>query len=226
MNGVKMPTIAIVGAGKGLGRSIAREFGKRDFSVALISRSQGNLDALAEELASEGIEAAGFAADVFDRASLTTALNEAKSRFGTIDVLEYSPAAHDMPAGLELSGPDGMTPEQVQGPMDLQFYGALAATNAVLDDMLTAGSGTLFYTTGASSVHPSPMMGNFGAAAAALRNWALNLHQVVGPKGVYVAHVPIAVYIGQGGPESEPDAIAQSYWQLYQEREIAERIYG
>jgi len=35
-----MSTIAIVGAGPGLGLSIAKAFGRNGFSVALVSRSQ------------------------------------------------------------------------------------------------------------------------------------------------------------------------------------------
>ena len=34
-----MSTIAIVGAGPGLGMAIAREFGRHDFEVALLSRN-------------------------------------------------------------------------------------------------------------------------------------------------------------------------------------------
>ena len=56
-----MPVIAIVGAGPGLGQSIARRFGREGFAVALISRTQSRLDDMVAELASRGIEAAGFA---------------------------------------------------------------------------------------------------------------------------------------------------------------------
>jgi short-subunit dehydrogenase len=46
-----MSTSAIIGAGPGLGAATARAFGQRDFIVALISRSQANLDRLATDLA-------------------------------------------------------------------------------------------------------------------------------------------------------------------------------
>jgi PPOX class probable F420-dependent enzyme len=46
-----MPVIAVVGAGPGLGLAIARRFGREGFRVALISRAQSKLDALAAELA-------------------------------------------------------------------------------------------------------------------------------------------------------------------------------
>ncbi|MBB5826680.1 SDR family NAD(P)-dependent oxidoreductase [Micromonospora carbonacea] len=73
-----MPTIAIVGAGSGLGQSIAKTFGGNGFSVALVSRTQSKLDALAAELGQAGVDAAGFAADVMDRASLVDAFARIK----------------------------------------------------------------------------------------------------------------------------------------------------
>src|SRR5215469_5457815 len=53
-----MPTIAIVGAGPGLGASIARTFGGHGFHVALIARHPEKLDALALQLAASGVTAA------------------------------------------------------------------------------------------------------------------------------------------------------------------------
>lgn len=45
-----MPVIAIVGAGPGVGLSIAKLFGGHGFEVALIARSRESLDTLAAEL--------------------------------------------------------------------------------------------------------------------------------------------------------------------------------
>ena len=47
-----MTTIAIVGAGPGLGAAVARRFGTESFSVAVVSRSQDRVDALAADLTS------------------------------------------------------------------------------------------------------------------------------------------------------------------------------
>lgn len=86
-----MPTIAIVGAGPQLGLAIARTFGTRGYDVALIARNLAKLENLAGELAADGITAAAFPADVLDRDALTQSLKDAAARFGSIDVLEYSP---------------------------------------------------------------------------------------------------------------------------------------
>ncbi|GID26712.1 SDR family NAD(P)-dependent oxidoreductase [Paractinoplanes brasiliensis] len=100
-----MPTIAIVGAGPRLGLSIAKVFGRNGFSVALVARTQDKLDRLAVELGESGIDAAGFAADIMDRPPLIAAFTGIKERFGTIDVLEFSPAPHNPVPGITMTGP-------------------------------------------------------------------------------------------------------------------------
>jgi short-subunit dehydrogenase len=220
-----MPTIVIIGAGPGLGLSIAKVFGRRDFTVALISRDRDKLDGLVKRLTAAGVTAASFAADITDHASVAAALDDTKQRFGAIDVLEHSPAPRAADE-LALVGPLDVTVDNVQAQLDFSVHGAITAIQRVLPDMVARGNGTILVTTGASSVAPVPMMGNVGIAGAALRNWVLNLNQVLADKGVYVAHVPLAVWIGSGGPETQPDTIAELYWDLYTTRREAEHPYN
>ncbi|OXM61018.1 SDR family NAD(P)-dependent oxidoreductase [Amycolatopsis vastitatis] len=224
-----MPTIVIVGAGPGLGLSIATTFGDHGFDVALISRNKEKLDDLVDRLAERDITAAGFTADVMDRPSLTAALEAAARHFGGsggIDVLEYSPATRD----IEIAGPLDVTPENLQSQLEYNLYGAVTAANAVLPAMLDAGAGTLLFTTGGGSVTPNPMFGNVNAAQAALRNWVLNLNNVLADKGVYAAHVAINVWIGANAPagflSADADTIATRYWDLYERRDQAELVYA
>lgn len=218
-----MPTIAIVGAGPGMGLAIARTFGTRGFDVALVARNQAKLDDLVSTLEAEGITAAAFPADVRDSDALTRALKDAGARFGGIDVLEYSPVAT-----TTLTVPSQTTPADVQQELDALLYGAITATQAVLPAMREAGAGTLLYSTGAGSVDPIPMLGNVNAAAAALRNWVLNLHKELADTGIQAAHVAIGVWIG-GGPPGAPTATAEEiapvYWDLHVHRADAERVF-
>ncbi|MER6000473.1 SDR family NAD(P)-dependent oxidoreductase [Nonomuraea angiospora] len=223
-----MPTIAIVGAGPGMGLAIARTFGTQGFDVALISRNRDKLDGIAGKLAAEGIAAAAFPANVLDRAGLTQALKEAAARFGGIDVLEYSPVGQ---FGITtLTSPSGTEPSDVEFEMNFQLYGAIAATNAVLPAMREAGAGTLLYTTGAGSIWPDPRVANVNAAAAALRNWAMNLHQELVGTGIQAAHVGIDASVGvsviPGVEAVQPEQIAPLYWDLHTtKRDEAELVF-
>ncbi|WP_406433800.1 SDR family NAD(P)-dependent oxidoreductase [Streptomyces sp. NBC_01589] len=225
-----MTSIAIIGAGPQLGLAIARTFGAQGFDVALISRNRAKLDDLVAQLAAEGITAAAFPADVLDRDALTQALKDAAARFGGIDVLEYSPVGSF--GSTTLTTPTGTEPSHVQHEMEFQLYGAIAATQAVLPAMREAGAGTLLYTTGAGSIDPVPEVGNVNAAAAALRNWAINLHKELAGTGIQAAHVGIDVSIGTAVIESAlpvapPEAISPVYWELHTtHRDQAERVFS
>ncbi|WP_406434300.1 SDR family oxidoreductase [Streptomyces sp. NBC_01589] len=225
-----MSTIAIIGAGPGMGLAIARTFGSRGYNVALISRSKDKLDGLAEQLGGEGITAEGFAADVMDRPSLTAALEAAKARFGAIDVLEYSPAPHSPVPGITMVAPSEATVENLQPQIEYSFYGAVEAARTVLPAMREAGAGTLLFTTGGGSVDPIPMLGNVNAAAATLRNWVINLNKELAGSGVHAAHVAIGVWIGEGGPAgiptATPEQIAPLYWELHEARDRAEAVFA
>ena len=216
-----MAAIAIVGAGPGLGLSIAEKFGNEGFQVALISRSKDNLDVLTTRLQEAGVTAASFRADVSDAAALTSALERASARFGDIDVLEYSPYG-----GLVQTSPLEVAVDNLEPQIARILYGAITATRAVLPPMLKARRGTLLFTTGGGAVSPFPMLATMNIAQAGLRNWVLNLNTVLAEHGIHAASVAISVFIGatapEGVPHQDPDDIAKVYWDLHVKRDRAE----
>ncbi|MFH8658289.1 SDR family NAD(P)-dependent oxidoreductase [Streptomyces afghaniensis] len=225
-----MTSIAIVGAGPQLGLAIARAFGSQGLDVALISRNRRKLDDLVGKLTAEGITAGAFPADVLDRDALTQALKDAATRFGGIDVLEYSPVGTF--GVTTLTAPATTTPSDVEFEMNFQLYGAIAATQAVLPGMREAGAGTLLYTTGAGSIWPDPRVANVNAAAAALRNWVMNLHKELADAGtgIQAAHVGIDSSIGvsviPGVEAARPEQITPLYWDLHTtKRDQAELVF-
>lgn len=218
-----MSAIAIVGAGPGLGLSIARVFGRHGFDVALIARNEEKLGGFTASLDADGIKAAGFAADAADQTALASAMDRAAARFGGVDVLEFSVPPAGFVAALDV------TVANLRPQFECICYGAVTATRAVLPAMLAAGTGTLLFTTGASSVTPRPVFGSAGAAGAALRNWALNLNSSLAGQGVYAGHVAIGAWIaGTPGPADaprlEPDDIAGIYWDMHTARDRAEYL--
>jgi NAD(P)-dependent dehydrogenase (short-subunit alcohol dehydrogenase family) len=225
-----MPAIALVAAGTRLGFSLGKVFGGHGFDVALIARSKERLGELSEKLAAEGITAAGFPADVTDSAALAAALDSAAARFGGIDVLHYSSPGTGTIETLRSTGALDVTVDNLRPQIESTCYGAITATRAVLPAMLAAGTGTLLYTTGGSSVTPAPVFVSAGMAGAALRTWALTLNGTLAGRGVYVGHVAIGVWIAgtpgapEGAPLKEPDEIARLYWDLHTDREPAEHL--
>jgi NADP-dependent 3-hydroxy acid dehydrogenase YdfG len=215
-----MSVIAIIGAGSGMGRAIAKTFGANGFRVGLLARHPAKLEPLVAELAAQGIEAAAFALDVLDPASIASGLYEVEQHFGPIDVLEFSPADPTLP----FASATELTHANVQIQIDFYVHGAVAAVNQVLPGMRSRGSGTIIFTTGASSVFPNPMFGNIGPASSWLRNWAHALHDAVAPEGVQVGHVAINAWIGRQ-PGTMPEDIAPLHWELHTQRHEVEKVF-
>lgn len=215
-----MPVIAILGAGPGMGLAIAKTFGAHGYRVALLSRHPAKQEPLVAELARHGIISAAFRADARDRGSVASGFEAVKQRLGSIDVLEFSPVDRTMP----LPAVTELTRENVRVWIDLYVHGAVAAVNQVLPDMLARHSGTILFTTGASSVLPVPRCGPVGAAMAWLRNWAHALHAAVAPKGVQVGHVAIGAFVGRR-PGAIRDEIASLYWELHMHHHEIEKVF-
>jgi NADP-dependent 3-hydroxy acid dehydrogenase YdfG len=219
-----MPTIAIMGAGPGMGLAIAQTFGSQGRQVALLSRTPAKLEAVVAELTGQGIDAAALAADVTDRPSIVSGLAAVKQRFGQIDVFEYSPSNPRLP----MASCTELTHDNVQIQLDFYVHGAVAAVNQVLPEMLARGSGTILFTTGASSVHPEmgyDMFGNVAPAAAWLRTWAHGLHAAAALRGVQVGHVAIGAWIARQPGATAPEEIAPLYWDLHTHHDQVEKVF-
>ncbi len=218
-----MPTIAIVGAGPGLGQSVAKMFGRNGFNVALISRNKSHLDPLVDALTAEDITAAAFQADILDRPALASALRAAADQLGVIDVLEFSPHA-----GLDMVQPTDVSVDNLQHQVDFYLHAAVTAVHTVLPAMTASGSGSLLFTVGGGSITPYPMLSTTNIAQAGLRNWAHNLHNALGPQGIHVSTIAINLFIGgtapEGVPHRAPDDIAADYWTLHTERTDIEHL--
>ncbi|MFC9056715.1 SDR family NAD(P)-dependent oxidoreductase [Streptomyces sp. NPDC057074] len=209
-----MTTLALIGAGPGLGTAVARRFGREGFAIALISRSQEHLDQLAADLHHDHITAHGFAADVTDAKALSTALDAATSTLGPIEVLQYSPVPHK-----DFMKPVQHTrPGDLQGPLAFSLFGPMTAVEQVLPDMRQAGRGTILFVNGGSAVRPHPERAGTSIAFAAESAYARMLHDSLAADGVHVAQLIIPGAIAPGDEHTDPATLADTLWTIHQQR--------
>ena len=214
-----MTTIAIIGAGKGLGAAVARRFGKEGFAVGLISRHQGRLDALAAELEQDGVQAKGFVADVRDPQSIAAALERVTETLGPIEVLQYSPLPQKdfMRPVLET------TPDDLRGPVEFSIYGPVAAVHQVLPGMRFLGEDatpSILFVNGGSAVKPGRNVTGTSVAFAGQAAYAELLHEVLGEEGIYVGQLIIGGRIIEGDDEKDPDVLADRIFELHTKRDM------
>ena len=206
-------TLAIIGAGPGLGLASALRFGAEGFNVALLSRTQEHVDALVAELGDAGIAAGGYAADVRHPESLNTALARAAGELGPIEILQYSP----VPSKEYLRPVLETTREELRSALEFSTLGAAAALNAVLPGMRALGRGTALFVNGSSAVRPNHNYAGTSAAFAAESAYAQMLHDALAPEGIRVAQLVVPLGIGGGDPAHEPAALSETLWRIYSE---------
>jgi NADP-dependent 3-hydroxy acid dehydrogenase YdfG len=206
-------SIVIVGAGPNLGLAIARRFGREGFAVGLVSRTQAKLDDLASQLESEGVTAAGAAADIRDSDALTAAIRSLAGRLGEVEVLEYAP----LPAPEFMKPILETTVDDVRGPIEFSILGAVAATQAVIGPMRDAGRGTIMFTTGGAAINPYPLRAGVGISFAGEVAYARMLHDELADSGIHVAHTAIGGRIAPG-MDHEPSDVADVLWSHHVDR--------
>lgn len=209
-----MPTIAIIGAGSGLGAATARRFGREGFDVALISRSTEKRQQLIDELAADGINAFGFTADVLATASLIQALEAAENELGSIDVLQYSP----LPSGDFLKPVLETTPEDLAAASAFSIQGPVAAIRQILPGMRERGHGTIILVNGGSAVTPNKDYAGTSIAFAGESAYGSMLHEVLAPEGIHVGQLIIPGAIDGDDPLFTSESLADRLWQIHVDR--------
>ncbi|TGB07285.1 SDR family NAD(P)-dependent oxidoreductase [Streptomyces sp. MZ04] len=220
--------------------SIAHRFGREGHAVALVSRSGARHSGYVAELAGAGVEAGAFVADVRDRGHLLAALDAVAERYGTIDLVYYGPGAVDPDAR-----PKSITETDARSTQEAMcmVYPAIDVANKVLPGMLERGTGGLLFAGGLSAVTPMPDLGAFAVSSAALHNYALTLNAAVSDKGIHVGSLIIGGLVERGDlhrsvtsqPEAfgdvgsmslDPDAIADTAWEMHSRRDRAEAVFS
>jgi NADP-dependent 3-hydroxy acid dehydrogenase YdfG len=206
-----MPVIAIIGAGPGLGAAVARKFGREGFSVALISRDQSKLDAMAAELEAIGVTASCFTADVREPAELEAALTRAAAELGPITALQYSP----LPSRDYLKPVLDLTPELALEALQFSALGLIHAVRTVLPAMREAGEGSVILINGGTSVKARAGFAGTSVAFPAESAYGEMLHDALEDEGIRVAQLVIPGGIPQLQLPNGIDDVAERIWELH-----------
>jgi NAD(P)-dependent dehydrogenase (short-subunit alcohol dehydrogenase family) len=212
------PKVAVIaGVGPGSGAAIARKFAKEGCAVGLLARSEDYLKSLGAELELNNVSTEWAKADVSDVNQVRDAFEQVRRKLGPIDLLVFHASAAG-PFGQELLD---ISPNDFTRSWAVGALGGFLCAQAVAPDMLNQGNGAILFTGATSSVRGAAT--SFSSAKFALRGLAQALARELWPKGIHVAHVVIDAVIGESGtavardatePLLDPDAMAETYWQL------------
>src|SRR3954469_19202518 len=178
-------SIAVIGAGPGLGQAVAHRYAREGYAVAVVARRPEPLDRLVAQLTGEGAQAYAIAADLADTGAIPALAKRIRATSGDPEVLYYGAAANGFVPVLEL------TPERVDELMALGVHALLGLVREFLPAMIAQGDGAVLSAQGASALHGNPHIAG-GVTLAAQRNLLQALHTAVADRGVYVG----GLYIG------------------------------
>lgn len=129
-------TVLITGASSGIGEATAKLFAARKWNVAAAMRDPSRAEPWAR-----AANVITPAIDVTDQASCDRGAQETIGRFGRIDVLFNN-------AGYGLNGPiEGATEEQMHRQFDVNVFGVVRMTKAVLPEMRASRGGLIITTS-------------------------------------------------------------------------------
>ena len=198
-------SVAIVGAGPGIGASVARRFAQEGLPVGLIARTRATLDATRGTMEPDARTAIAVA-DSTDEAALRAALDAVAADLGPIGVLVYN-------AGLiQQDAPGDLSTSEHQHAWAVNVVGAITAAAHVFPRMAEQRRGTILLTGGMPE--PVPEVASLSLGKAGLRALTTLLAKRYGPSGVHVATVTVGGTVAPGTP-FDPDGIAERYWRLH-----------
>lgn len=220
------PVCAIVGAGEGLGRSLAEKFASKGFDLALISRSEAHgiaaMDAARQVDSTRKVEF--FPADATVPETIEDAFSEIGKRLGDPSVVIYNARG-----SFEACEPLDMTYEALEDTFRVEVLGAFAAARSVLPGMIARGRGSLFFSSATAAFRGSSRTPLYAIGKFGLRALSQSLAKTYGKAGVHVVHfrldcdldVPIMreLYGDRYDPAlmANPSDVAEAYWLTYRQ---------
>ena len=207
-------SIVVVGAGPGLGNAVARKFGKEGYQVALVSRSQGNLDGYKKEFEELGIPVTVYSTDATDIPAYDKAIDQIQAELGDPDVVVYN-------VGITSVDETPLTAEDVKKHFAADVVGAYETIQKFATVGMGEKKGSIILTGGMLAETPYPGYVALGMDKAALRNLALEKNQELADQGIYVGTVMVCGTIGSND-HFDPDNIAESFWKLNKDRDTFE----
>jgi NAD(P)-dependent dehydrogenase (short-subunit alcohol dehydrogenase family) len=129
----------ITGANKGIGFEVARQLGAEGITVLIGARNPFLGQAAEARLKADGIDAHFIELDVTKPETIEKAAERIRAQFGGLDILVNNAGTHAKGDGP----PSVVDPDAVRRALDVNFFGALAVTQAMLPLVRNAASGRI-----------------------------------------------------------------------------------
>jgi NAD(P)-dependent dehydrogenase (short-subunit alcohol dehydrogenase family) len=223
-------TAVVVGAGDFIGGEIAKKFAAEGFTVFVGRRQGEKLAPLIQEIEAAGGTVFGRSLDARKEEEVVKFIADADAH-APLEVCVFN-------IGANVNFPIVETTERVfRKVWEMACYAGFLAGREATKAMLRHGKGNIFFTGATASLRGGKGFAAFASAKFGLRAVAQAMARELGPQNIHVAHLIIDssvdtewvrnLIVSREGPQAmenldpnrlmRPAAVAEAYWQLYQQ---------
>jgi NAD(P)-dependent dehydrogenase (short-subunit alcohol dehydrogenase family) len=223
-------TVAVVGAGDFIGSAIARKFASEGFMVFVGRRHGDKLGPLVQEIRDRGGRASPHRIDARIEGDVAAFLRAADAE-APLEVCIFNVGANVQFSLLET------TDRVFRKVWEMACFAGFQTAREAARLMLPRGQGAIFLTGATASMRGGAGYAAFASAKFGLRAVAQSAARELGPHNIHVAHLVIDAGVDtawvrerikdregeealsklEPGRLMRPEAVAEAYWQLYQQ---------
>jgi NAD(P)-dependent dehydrogenase (short-subunit alcohol dehydrogenase family) len=216
--------ILVVGAGDATGGAIARRFAREGYIACVTRRQADKLAPLVARIEADGGRAHAFGSDARKEEEVIALFARIEKEIAPIEVAVFN-------IGANVRFPIAETTARVYYKVwEMGCFGGFLVGREAARTMLPRGRGSIFFTGATASLRGGNGFAAFAGAKHGLRALAQSMARELGPKGIHVAQIIVDAaidteFIRENFPQRyalkqqegivNPEAIAESYWQLH-----------
>lgn len=176
-------SILVTGGSRGLGLVLARQLARKGAKVAICARDKNELENAVDQIRSFGGDISAYICDVSDREAVEAMVNKVTVDLDGIDILVNN-------AGIIQVGPvNSMGIAEYEEAMNINFWGAVYTTLAVLPQMKKRKAGNIVNITSIGGKVPIPHLLPYSVSKFAFVGFSEGLHAELKKDKIHVTTI-------------------------------------
>tara|TARA_A100001015_G_scaffold118119_1_gene131008 strand:- start:2106 stop:2870 length:765 start_codon:yes stop_codon:yes gene_type:complete len=181
------PVCLVLGAGAGIGGTVAKKFAKEGFHSCLCRRSdQKGLDQLVSDIEQEGGSATGYLINAIEENVLEELILKIEQDIGHIEVLVYNLGAQ---TGMKLLNETSL--KEFEWGWRMANLGLFRVAKVLMPIMEDRNAGTFLVTSATAAMRGNKNQHSHAAAMGGRRLLCQTLNAEFAPKGIHIAHIVV-----------------------------------
>ena len=198
----------ITGGGRGIGRATALTFAKEDASIAVVARTESEIENVAREIRDLGGNAIAIKTDVSNEEQVEAMAQKVLDEFGRIDILVNS-------AGVAIhANIQDISTDVWDLTMNVNLRGVMLCTRAAFRNMMEQRSGYIINISSGAGKHGSAKYGTYSTSKFGVIGFTESLAaegRQYGVKASVICPGPVATRMrASNHPGEDPTKIMQS----------------